>query len=190
MAFTSGYPGDYVNLDRFQLQKAGQVRPDLVNVTPTRRPLRHRHQRATPTPTQLADFDADANTPTATPTPTVGVRSALIVWRRRCPSANFGGVIEGGHVVGLGNGDWLEYGSVDFGSGGLSQIQSLVSGGSSGSGLVSYRVDSPAGPLLGNFAVGNTGGWNSIGRFLRTHLVLPAFISCMWRSRRAIRVTM
>ena len=28
--------------------------------------------------------------------------------------------------------------------------------------LVSYRVDSPTGPLLGNFAIGNTGGWNSV----------------------------
>ena len=68
-----------------------------------------------------------------------------------------GGLLEGGHVGGLGNADWLDYGLVDFGSGGLNQIQSLVSGGSTGSGLVSYRVDSPTGPLLGNFAVGNTG---------------------------------
>ncbi|HAM22269.1 MAG TPA: alkaline phosphatase [Actinobacteria bacterium] len=44
VAFTSGYPGDYVNLDRFQLQKAGQARPDLVNVTPT--------PPSTPTPTR------------------------------------------------------------------------------------------------------------------------------------------
>ena len=71
VAFTSGYPGDYVNLDRFQLQKAGQVRPDLVNVT-TRRPLRHRHQRHDSYADSNTDFNADADTEPATPTPFFG----------------------------------------------------------------------------------------------------------------------
>ena len=74
---------------------------------------------------------------------------------------NNGGVIAGGHVGGLGNGDWLDYGNVDFGSGGLFQVQSLVSGGSGGSGLISYRVDSPTGPVLGDLSIGSTGGWDS-----------------------------
>ncbi|MGA9146871.1 MAG: carbohydrate-binding protein, partial [Candidatus Nanopelagicales bacterium] len=130
--------------------------------TPTPTPTPTRTSTPTPTPTLTpTPTPTRTSTPTPTPTPPSGVRSAFGRVEAELPSVNSGGVIESGHVAGLGNGDWLEYGSVDFGSGGLNQIQSLVSGGSSGSGLVSYRVDSPTGPLLGNFAVGNTGGWNS-----------------------------
>ena len=74
---------------------------------------------------------------------------------------NHGGVLEGGHVGGLGDGDWLDYGEVDFGTDEPFQVYSLVSGGSGGSGLVTYRVDAPTGPVLGKFALSNTGGWDT-----------------------------
>ena len=89
------------------------------------------------------------------------MRSAYDRVEAETPTANNGGVIDGGHVGNLGNGDWLEYGTVDFGSSGPFQVYSLVSAGSSGSGLVSYRVDSPTGPIVGSFAIADTGGWNT-----------------------------
>ncbi|MEI2716837.1 MAG: carbohydrate-binding protein [Candidatus Nanopelagicales bacterium] len=89
------------------------------------------------------------------------MRSAYERIEAEAPTANNGGVIDGGHVGSLGNGDWLEYGTVDFGSSGPYQVNSLVSGGSSGSGLVTYRVDSPTGPVVADFAIANTGGWNT-----------------------------
>ncbi len=74
---------------------------------------------------------------------------------------NTGGLIEGGHVGGLGNGDWLAFNNVDFGNTTPMQVHTLAAGGSSGSGLVRFRLDSPTGPLLGDFAIADTGGWNS-----------------------------
>ena len=77
-------------------------------------------RRPTPThadPTSDADADTDSNADPTPPTPTParadstsGVRSAFDRVEAEVPSANSGGVIEGGHVAGLGNGDWLEYG--------------------------------------------------------------------------------
>lgn len=61
---------------------------------------------------------------------------------------------------GLGNGDWLEFSNVDFGAGPF-QAYLRAAGGSGGSGLVRFRVDSPTGPVLGDLAIGNTGGWNN-----------------------------
>ncbi|MEI2718440.1 MAG: carbohydrate-binding protein [Candidatus Nanopelagicales bacterium] len=112
---------------------------------PPRRPRRRRHRQTTQT--------------TSRSTPCV--RSAYERIEAEAPTATNGGVIDGGHVGNLGNGDWLEYGTVDFGSSGPYQVNSLVSGGSSGSGLVTYRVDSPTGPVVADFAIANTGGWNT-----------------------------
>jgi len=72
--------------------------------------------------------------------------------------------IEGGRDVAyIANGDWLEYGGVDFGSQGATQFKVRVaSGASSGiSGLVQVALDRPDAPPVGSFAIGNTGGWQS-----------------------------
>ena len=71
-----------------------------------------------------------------------------------------GATAAGGHVGPLGNGDWLEFSNIDFGTG-LFQAYALVAGGSSGSGLITYRVDSPTGPVLGSLAIATTGGWTT-----------------------------
>lgn len=126
----------------------------------------------TPTPTPTPPSPTPTPTPTATPIPTQSPaptpaptsgspRSAYARIEAESAAPNSGGVIEGTHVGSLANGDYLGYGPVDFGTDGLFQVQSLVAGGSSGSGLVRYRIDSPTGPVLGDFAIGSTGGWNS-----------------------------
>ena len=71
-----------------------------------------------------------------------------------------GGLLEGGNVGGLGNGDFLKFGNVDF-STGLFQAYLRASGGSGGSGLVRFRVGSPTGQILGDLALASTGGWDN-----------------------------
>ncbi|WP_230393929.1 carbohydrate-binding protein [Plantactinospora alkalitolerans] len=71
---------------------------------------------------------------------------------------------EGGQNIGwLANGDWARYDRVDFGSTPPRDFVARVASGAGGgvSGLVEVRVDSPTGSVLGSFAVGNTGGWQS-----------------------------
>ena len=71
-----------------------------------------------------------------------------------------GGLLEGSNVGGLGNGDFLKFGNVDF-STGLFQAYLRASGGSGGSGLVRFRVGSPTGQILGDLALASTGGWDN-----------------------------
>ncbi len=70
----------------------------------------------------------------------------------------------GGQDVGyIANGDWLRFDNVDFGGTPARQfIARVASGAAAGvSGLVQVRLDSPTGAVLGDFAVANTGGWQS-----------------------------
>lgn len=75
-------------------------------------------------------------------------------------TVNHGGISQGTNVGGLGNGDWLSFAGVDFGTGAF-QAHIRAAGGSGGSGLIRYRLDSPTGPVLGDLAIGNTGGWTN-----------------------------
>jgi beta-glucanase (GH16 family) len=71
---------------------------------------------------------------------------------------------EGGQNVGwIGNGDWLQFDNVEFGSGGVRDFVARVASGAGGgvSGLIQVRVDSRNNSPIGSFAVGNTGGWQS-----------------------------
>ncbi|WP_405089105.1 carbohydrate-binding protein [Microbispora sp. NBC_01389] len=69
----------------------------------------------------------------------------------------------GQNVAYIGNGDWLRYDNVDFGSTAARQFRARVASGAAGgaSGLVQVRLDSLTAAPIGDFAVGNTGGWQA-----------------------------
>ncbi|MEU8277788.1 glycoside hydrolase family 16 protein [Microbispora bryophytorum] len=70
----------------------------------------------------------------------------------------------GGQNVGyISNGDWLRFDGVIFGSTAARQFKARVASGAAAgvSGLVQVRLDSPTATPIGDFAVGNTGGWQS-----------------------------
>ena len=69
----------------------------------------------------------------------------------------------GQNVSYIGNGDWLRYDNVNFGSTAARQFKARVASGAAAgvSGLVQVRLDSPTATPIGDFAVGNTGGWQS-----------------------------
>ncbi|MFD1372014.1 carbohydrate-binding protein [Actinoplanes sichuanensis] len=122
--------------------------------------------------------DAPARTGTISPTTpapaatTTSARTATVdafaVQQAESFSARSGGTVvacdEGGKAVtALGNGDWLRYDNVDFGTTRavdfLARAASGVTGG--GSGLIQIRLDSPSATPIGDFALDNTGGWQS-----------------------------
>jgi len=69
----------------------------------------------------------------------------------------------GRNLTGAGNGNWALYRGVDFGTTTARQLSARVASGAPGgvSGLVEIRLDSVNAPPVGNFAIGNTGGWQS-----------------------------
>ncbi|WP_182885640.1 glycoside hydrolase family 16 protein [Microbispora sp. H10885] len=69
----------------------------------------------------------------------------------------------GQNVAYIGNGDWLRYDKVNFGSTAARQFKARVASGAAAgvSGLIQVRLDSPTATPIGDFAVGNTGGWQS-----------------------------
>ncbi|WP_246239814.1 glycoside hydrolase family 16 protein [Acrocarpospora corrugata] len=70
----------------------------------------------------------------------------------------------GGQNVGaITNGDWLRFDGVNFGSTAATQFRARVASGAAGgvSGLIQVRLDSLTGPVIGDFALANTGGWQS-----------------------------
>ncbi|MGW5266341.1 glycoside hydrolase family 16 protein [Microbispora sp. NPDC004025] len=69
----------------------------------------------------------------------------------------------GQNVAYISNGDWLRYDGVNFGSTAARQFKARVASGAAAgvSGLVQVRLDSPTATPIGDFAVGNTGGWQT-----------------------------
>lgn len=70
----------------------------------------------------------------------------------------------GGQNIGyIGNGDWVSYPNIDFGSTPPRRIEVRAASGAPGgvSGLVEVRIDSRSNAPIGSFAIGNTGGWQS-----------------------------
>jgi hypothetical protein len=63
----------------------------------------------------------------------------------------------------ISNGAWLRFDGVDFGSTPATQFMGRVASGAAGgiSGLVQVQLDSLSNPVIGSFAVANTGGWQS-----------------------------
>ncbi|TWP52454.1 carbohydrate-binding protein [Lentzea tibetensis] len=93
----------------------------------------------------------------------------------------------GGQAVGeIGNGGYLKFSGVNFGSSTARQFYARVASGAAGgvSGLVEVRLDSRTAAPAGTFAVGNTGGWQSwktvpanISGITGTHDVYVTFTS-------------
>ena len=69
----------------------------------------------------------------------------------------------GSDVAWIGNGDWLRFSGVEFGTTAAQQFSARVASGVGGgaNGLVEVRLDSPSNTPVGTFALGNTGGWQS-----------------------------
>ncbi|MET8522823.1 glycoside hydrolase family 16 protein [Nocardioides sp. NPDC004968] len=93
----------------------------------------------------------------------------------------------GGQNVGyLGNGDWLRYDGVNFGSSAARTFSARVASGAPAgvSGLVEVRLDNVNNAPIGSFSVANTGGWQSwrtvpgsISGVTGTHTVFLRFTS-------------
>ncbi|MBF8193350.1 carbohydrate-binding protein [Nonomuraea sp. K274] len=92
----------------------------------------------------------------------------------------------GQNVGGISNGDWLRFDGVNFGSQAARQFRARVASGAGAgvSGLVQVRLDSPTATPIGDFAIGNTGGWQSwrtlpanISGVTGTHTVYLTFSS-------------
>ena len=78
-------------------------------------------------------------------------------------SGTHGVAVASGRLGPAGNGSWASY-EVDFGAGGARDAVVRAASGASGgvSGLVQMRLDSPSGPVLGDLALANTGGWDAV----------------------------
>jgi cell division septation protein DedD len=70
--------------------------------------------------------------------------------------------VDGNQVAQVGNGVWLEYAGVNFGTG-STQFDIRVASGAAGgvSGAVEVALDNPANSPISTLDVGNTGGWSS-----------------------------
>ncbi|GIH26229.1 endo-1,3-beta-glucanase [Acrocarpospora phusangensis] len=109
------------------------------------------------------------NSPSPSPPPSGGVDARSTI-QAEAYQAQQGTIREtttdsgGGQNVGaIANGDWLRFDGVNFGSTAATQFRARVASGAAGgvSGLVQVRLDSLTGPVIGDFALANTGGWQS-----------------------------
>ncbi|WP_344615807.1 DUF1996 domain-containing protein [Dactylosporangium salmoneum] len=93
----------------------------------------------------------------------------------------------GGQDVGyLADGDWLRYDGVDLGpAGALSIAARVASAGTGGTGTIELRTGSQTGPLLVQFTVAPTGGWQSWATLTATaasHPVGPQTVFAVMRN--------
>jgi hypothetical protein len=123
----------------------------------------------TPTPTPSTPSPT-SSTPTPTTPGTSGSTSARMPIQAERFAAQFGTSTEptsdagGGQDVGwVGNGDWLRYDRVDFGSTPLTQFVARVASGAQDgvSGVVEVHLDTSASPSVGSFAIASTGSWQT-----------------------------
>jgi len=133
----------------------------------------------TPTPPPPTPTSPSATPTTATPTTpmstatapgTSGSTSARTPIQAEGFAAQFGTSTEpttdagGGQDVGwVGNGDWLRYDRVDFGSTPLTQFVARVASGAPDgvSGLVEVHLDTLLSSSVGSFAIASTGSWQT-----------------------------
>jgi len=164
---------------------AGAGGTEDLKVTATARYVRlWGTQRATPYGYSLWEFQVyggcGSSSPTPTPTssptssPPPGGRDAY--GTIQAESANqLSGLSNAGSFVGPGgNGDFLRFDGVNFGSTPATQFKAQAASGAAGgvSGLVEVRLDSPGAAPIGSFAIANTGGWQA-------WQVVPANISAV-----------
>ncbi|WP_125777803.1 glycoside hydrolase family 16 protein [Antribacter gilvus] len=132
-------------------------------------------------------------TPPPTTPPPSGSRDAYSTIQAESYNAQSGVSTEtttdagGGQNIGwIGNGDWVRFDGVNFGSTPARGFSARVaSGAASGvSGLVEVRLDDVNNAPVGSFAVGNTGGWQSwrtipanMAQVTGTHTVFLRFTS-------------
>jgi beta-glucosidase len=67
----------------------------------------------------------------------------------------------GQNVGWIATGDWLSYDGVDFGTAPPARVLTRLASGSSITGRIEYRLDSPTGTVIATVPVANTGGWQS-----------------------------
>jgi beta-glucosidase len=68
----------------------------------------------------------------------------------------------GGQDVGyITAGDWLSYGTVDFGSTAATSVTTRLASAAAATGTVQYRLDSTTGPVIATVPVSTTGGWQT-----------------------------
>jgi hypothetical protein len=171
--FTSGQPANFVNLQWFQFLSSTAT---VVSTTPaptatsSRTPTRTNTAVPTNTPTRT-NTPLPTSTPTATNTTSSSVNPFAQVRAENRTTASgifFETCSEGGQdAAGIANGDYLSFDNVNFGTGGATRIDSRVASGAAGgvSGIVEYWIDglttATGGTKLGDFALSNTGGWQS-----------------------------
>ncbi|MFI6540593.1 glycoside hydrolase family 16 protein [Nonomuraea sp. NPDC050547] len=141
----------------------------------------------------VAVWQSGATGPTPTPTDPPGDVDARSTIQAERHQAQSGTIVEtttdtgGGQNVGaITNGDWLRFDNVRFGGTAATQFRARVASGAAGgvSGLVQVRLGSPTAPPIGDFALANTGGWQSwrtipanISPVTGTHTVYLTFSS-------------
>jgi hypothetical protein len=86
------------------------------------------------------------------------------------PTADSGGGQNASH---LANGDWLRFDGVDLGAAGTLPISVRVAS-AIGTGSVEIRTASPTGPVLAQFAITPTGGWQNWATLNATATSHPA----------------
>jgi hypothetical protein len=112
---------------------------------------------------------ATTNPTTANPTPTStggsgsGGRSAYSPIEAESFNAQ-NGVVAGASEIGyIGNGDWVQYNNVDFGSTSPRDVMLRLASGAAGgvSGLVEVKIDSLGNGSVATASIANTGGWSA-----------------------------
>ena len=117
--------------------------------------------------TAPAPLPTPSTTPPPPPAPVISAGSTIQAESYQAQAGTQTGAAAdaggGGYVGWAGNGDWLRYDKVDFGTRPMTQFQARVASGAPAgvSGLVEAHLDSVTGPAIGRFEIADTGGWQS-----------------------------
>jgi hypothetical protein len=150
VTFETGFPGEYVNINWFEFSPPVSA-PGSTPV-PTPEPAPEPAPAPSPTPSPpTPSTNSDGRFEAESADRQSGVT-------QEATSDNGGGV----NLTHISDGDVLRFGAVDFGNRSPHRVDvRLASGVNLGSGLVRFRLDAPDGPIIGDLAIGNTGGWQA-----------------------------
>jgi beta-glucanase (GH16 family) len=103
------------------------------------------------------------SSPTTAPTTAPSQRDAYSPIDASAFNASSGVAVSGSTIGPVGNGEWVRFNGVDFGSSASIDFVAPRAPGAAGgvSGLVEVRIGSATAQPIGSFAVANTGGWSS-----------------------------